>query len=340
MSAIDISVIVLTYNGRANLMRCLTALQRQRLEPGLRVEIMLADNASSDGSSEFAVAHFPDVRVVRFETNHGYTGGNNRAAALAGGDWLVFLNDDTEPDDDWLAALVRASRLHPATGLLTSRIVFMHDTETLDSAGDEVSRWGGAWKRGHGQPVSTAPVTEEVFGACGGAFMIRRTLFGSLGGFDEDFFLSHEDVDLSYRARLAGERCLYVADAIVAHAVSASLGRSSARSVYYGQRNLEWVFVKNTPAALLPIALPLHAVYLAAGAAYFLSIGHGRTFFRAKIDALRGIRRVLGARRRVQATRRLPAHAVWRLLSPGFLGVKLREKRADRRLARQSPPQP
>lgn len=336
MSAFDLSVIVLTYNGRANLTRCLTALQRQRLEPGLRVEILLADNASSDGSSDFARAQFPGVRVVRFETNHGYTGGNNRAAALAGGDWLVFLNDDTEPDEDWLAALVRASRRHPEIRLLTSRMVFMHDSATLDSAGDEVSRWGGAWKRGHGQPISTAPITEEVFGACGGAFMIRRALFESLGGFDEDFFLSHEDVDLSYRARLAGERCLYVADATVAHAVSASLGRSSERSVYYGQRNLEWVFIKNTPAALLPIALPLHAVYLAAAGAYFVSIGHGRTFVRAKIDALRGLPRVLGARRRVQAARQLSAAAVWRLLAPGFLGVKLREKRADRELARGS----
>ena len=96
----------------------------------------------------------------------------------------------------------------------------------------------------------------EVFGVCGAACLMPKRVFDELGGFDEDFFVSHEDVDLSYRARLLGYRCRYVADAVVRHHGSATIGRVSGFAIFHGQRNLEWLYVKNTPPSLLLTTLP------------------------------------------------------------------------------------
>src|SRR4029079_16822023 len=116
--------------------------------------------------------------------------------------------------------------------------------------GDSMLAAGGAFKRHHGASVDVARESTEVFGVCGAACLMPRAVFDELGGFDEDFFASHEDVDLSYRARLLGYRCRYVADAVVRHVGSATWGTVSATSVFYGQRNLEWAYVKNTPGRL------------------------------------------------------------------------------------------
>ena len=170
----------------------------------------------------------------------------------AHGEWLVFLNNDTVPDPRLARASVggacRASRVFADP---TSRLVFLHDPSIVDSAGDGYLRAGGAFKHGHGAPAESFADSREVFGACGGALMIRRDAFEALGGFDERFFMQYEDVDLSYRARLRGQRVWYAADAIVHHAGSGSLGTVTPAAVYYGQRNLEWTWIKNTPGRLL-----------------------------------------------------------------------------------------
>ena len=128
--------------------------------------------------------------------------------------------------------------------LVTSRIVYMHDPSVIDSAGDGAFRWGGAYKRLHGDRAENAAQPMEVFGVCGAACLMPKAVFDELGGFDDDFFASHEDVDLSYRARLRGYRCRYVPDAIVRHHGSATLGTISKFAVFHGQRNLEWVFLQ------------------------------------------------------------------------------------------------
>src|SRR6185436_15256691 len=155
----------------------------------------------------------------------------------------------------------------------------------------------------HGGPASVATVTEEVFGDCGAACLMSKRVFDELGGFDEDFFASHEDVDLSYRARLLGYRCLYVADAVVRHHGSATIGRVSDFAIFHGQRNLEWLYLKNTPASLLT-TLPGHVVYVAAAAVHFTRAGALGAFVRAKVAALAGLPKALRKRRQVQRTRR------------------------------------
>ncbi len=171
--------------------------------------------------------------------------------------------------------------------------------------------------------------TEDVFGACGAAFLIRRDLFEALGGFDDDFFMVYEDVDLSYRARLLGARCVYAPAAVARHAGSATIGAVSARQVFYGQRNLEWTWIKNTPARLLWRSWPGHVAYDLAGALSYARQGHLGAWTRGKLAALAGLPRMLRKRRAVQRARRVDPDALWRVMDTRWLAIKRREKTFD-----------
>jgi GT2 family glycosyltransferase len=326
----DVSVIVVTWNGRRYLEACLAAVAAQQ---DVDFETILVDNGSQDGTVDFVRARFPAVRLVALAGNRGFAAGNNAGAREARGRYLAFLNNDTAAEPGWLHAL-RGGLDEPAGfALVTSRIVYMHDPTIIDSAGDGVLRWGGAFKRYHGAPAHLADRSGEVFGVCGAACLMPRAVFEELGGFDEDFFASHEDVDLSYRARLRGYRCRYVAGAVVRHHGSATLGRVSRAAVFHGQRNLEWMYFKNSPAAVLARTLPGHLVYDAAAAVHFARIGMLGTFLRAKMAALAGARQVARKRAAVQRTRRVGAGAIWSCLERRWLSTKLREKRFDLRAA-------
>lgn len=323
----EVSVVILNYNGRQHLETCLGAVEAQEV---IAFECILVDNGSSDGSVSFVRERFPWVRLVELDHNTGFAAGNNRGAELATGRLLAFLNNDTRAESRWLKELCQGLDERRGVAFATSRIVYMHDPTIIDSAGDSVTRAGGAFKRGHGASIERYLDPQEVFGACGAAFVVPRAVFNEVGAFDEDFFLSHEDVDLSYRLQLRGYRCAYVPDSVVHHAVSATLGRVSDRSIYYGQRNLEWLYLKNTPFKLLLLSLPLHVVYVAAAAVYFTGMGKLSIFIAAKWAALKGFRHILSKRNAVQASRRASDATIWAGLEPRWLTVKVREKRFDR----------
>jgi len=327
----DVSVIIVTWNGRQYLDACLGAVVAQE---GVSAEIILVDNGSTDGTAALVRERFPGVRVVGLTENHGFAGGNNAGARAARGAFVAFLNNDTVVDAGWLRALRGGIDAGAGFLLTTSRIVYMHDAGIIDSTGDGLFRWGGAFKRHHGAPANAAPVSEEVFGVCGAACLMPKAVFEELGGFDEDFFASHEDVDLSYRARLRGYRCRYVADAIVRHHGSATLGTISAFAVSHAQRNLEWMYLKNTPAWLLVRTLPGHLLYNAVGAAYFARQGLLGTFLKAKVAALAGLPQVLRKRRMIQSTRTVSGRAIDVHLEKRWLAAKAREKRFDVGLAK------
>lgn len=317
------TVIVLNYNGRRWLSACLGALAGQRgAEP---FDVLVVDNGSTDGSAAVAREH-PRARVIETGSNLGFAAGNNAGAGEADGEWLVFLNNDTAPEPEWLASLMAEAGAHPEYDLVTSRIVFMDDPSVVDSAGDGYFRAGGAFKHGHGAAAAGYGESREVFGACGAAFMIRRAAFERLGGFDPRFFMNFEDVDLSYRARLAGLRVWYAASAVVRHAGSGSLGTVSAAAVYYGQRNLEWAWIKNTPAPLLWRTALSHAAYSFSGVAHYARIGRGWPAIRGKLAAVAALPGVLRDRARVQATRTAPTGAISELMEKNWARAKRREK--------------
>jgi len=325
----DVSVVIVTWNGRQHLETCLSAVEAQQ---DVSVETILVDNGSTDGTAEHVRTRHPWVKLVTLEENRGFAGGNNAGVREARGRFVAFLNNDTSADPRWLRALMSGVDEANGFALVTSRIVYMHDPDTIDSAGDGVLRWGGAFKRHHGEPASAAAVTQEVFGVCGAACMMPRAVFEEVGGFDEDFFASHEDVDLSYRARLRGYRCRYVADAVVRHVGSATLGTVSPFSVFHGQRNLEWMYFKDTPGSLLLRTLAGHVVYDLAAGVHFARMGMLRPYLRAKAAAVAGLPRMLRKRAAVQRARRVATSDIAPLLDTKWLATKLREKRFDAHL--------
>ncbi len=326
----EISIVIVTWNGRRFLDACLTAVS---LQEGVDAETILVDNGSADGTVDHVRARHPRVRVVALQENRGFAGGNNAGVRDARGRLVALLNNDTVPDRGWLRALRDGLDERTGFALATSRIVYMHDPSLIDSAGDGLLRWGGAFKHHHGAPAAEAGESGEVFGVSGAACLMPSAVFRELGGFDEDFFASHEDVDLSYRARLLGYRCRYVADAVVRHHGSATLGHASRLAVFHGQRNVEWMYLKNTPASLLVRTLPGHLVYNVAAAVHFARGGLLGTFLRAKLAALAGLPRMLRKRAAVQRTRRVGPAAIWPLLEARWLATKRREKRFDVGLA-------
>ena len=251
------SVIIPNWNGAHHLPTCLNSLRRQT-HPNF--EVIVVDNNSSDDSLELMEKEYPDVRVIPLQENRGYAGGVNTGIREAQGEIIVVLNNDTEADPHWLTELWAGLERHPETGSATSKILLFDEREVIHTAGDFYTVDGipgnrGVWQRDEGQ----FDQEENVFSACGGASAFRRSMLEELASkgqgeaahsqvFDEDFFAYCEDVDLGWRAQLAGYQCLYVPRAVIYHRLSATGGGKIAS--YYTGRNLLYILAKDYPASL------------------------------------------------------------------------------------------
>jgi GT2 family glycosyltransferase len=256
-AAIGASVIVVVYNSRAYLQPCLQSILE---DLGPHGELIVVDNGSTDGSADLVRSRFPNVQLIQAE-NIGYAGGNNRGVAVAQGEYLVFLNPDTVVHPGALAALLAPLAAQPEIGLTTACIVHLRQPDVINTCGLTMHYTGLTYCRGAGQPRAAYAQSSEVDSVSGAAFAIRRDLFEQLGGFDERFFMYVEDTDLSWRARLAGYSCLYVADAVVSHDYQPSF--SPAKS-FYLDRNRHLMLLKNlrrsTYQRMLPALLFAEAV--------------------------------------------------------------------------------
>jgi GT2 family glycosyltransferase/glycosyltransferase involved in cell wall biosynthesis len=211
------SIVIVNLNGRALLADCLDALVAQDY-PQDRVEIILVDNGSTDGSVPFVREAYPCVRVIEAGRNLGFAGGNNLGARVATGDYLALINNDAQADPHWLQALAEPLEAQPDVACTGSRILDQ-EGQTVDFVGSEMNLYGRALQIDEGLPVVPGAYNEprELLAPCGGAMMIRRDVFWEVGGFDEDYFAYFEDLDLGWRLWLYGHRVLFVPQAIVYH---------------------------------------------------------------------------------------------------------------------------
>ncbi len=259
-AAPTVQVVIVAYKSGATLQRCVDSLERQTFAD---FEVVVWDNGGGEAAMQPLRAG-PRLRTVVSDENLGFAAANNRAAALSRSRYIALLNPDAFAEPTWLARLVEAAESSGAEAVASLQLDD-GDPSLLDGAGDCMSIAGVPWRGGFGQPLSAAPAVRcEVFSACGAAALYRRDAFEGLGGFEERFFCYCEDVDLGFRLRLSGGRCLLEPGAVVRHMGGASSGgRGSDFAEYHGTRNRLWTFLRNMPLWLMPIALPAHLLTVA-----------------------------------------------------------------------------
>jgi GT2 family glycosyltransferase len=311
-----VGVIIVNYNSGAMLRRCLEALGRQTFRD---FSIIIVDNGSADGSID-DIAGFPGISIIRPGRNLGFAAANNLAAGHAtDSEWLLLLNPDAFVEEHCLEHLVQTATTSPDFAMFQARLVNEADRSLLDGIGDVYHVSGLHWRQAHMRPATPQDdEPREIFSPCAAAAMYRREVFAAAGGFDEDFFCYAEDVDLGFRLRLSGHRALYVPGAVAYHVGSGTTGRRSDFSVYYGQRNLVWTYAKNMPASLLLLYALFHFAINIAMVAALAMRGQGMVALRAKIDAFRGLRKILKKRRAVQATRRVTVASLLSAMAKGW----------------------
>lgn len=282
-----ISIITIDYNELDNLKRSLPSFQAQTYP---NYELIVIDNGSIDGSPDYVRAHFPDVTVIPAGGNLGFSGANNLGAHHAHGDYLVFINPDTTVAPDWLDGLLAALQ-DPTVGMATSKILIMSQPDKINTCANDVQYTGYGYLRGWMQDASTMDEPQDVFAVSGAAFMIRKQLFEDLGGFDDNFNPIYvEDTDLSWRAQLAGYRCVYVPSSVVYHDYTMGFG---PEKFFRLERNRHQMLLKNYDWRTYALLLP--AVLLAEVVAWGYATLRGGAHVRAKLRSYGWLRRNFGA---------------------------------------------
>lgn len=312
-----ISIIIVNFNGLRFLEPCLSSISRQTYT---RFEIIFVDNGSSDTSVDFVREHYPSAVIIETGKNTGFAGGTNAGIRRAAGEYLLTLNNDTVLDPRFLEEIQKPLQDDPLTGSCGSKMLLPDGR--INSTAICFSRSGAAWDRGMDEPdTGQYDCAEEVFGACAGAALYRRSMLDEIGLLDEDFFLFLEDVDLAFRARLAGWKCRYVPTARVVHVHGGTSGTGSDMAVYYGNRNLLWYIVKDFPARMLFLSLPWIVGRTCAEIPFYLLQGKGRVIFRAKIAMFRGLYGMI--QKRDTILRKVPDREIRKWISPAHFPKKI-----------------
>jgi GT2 family glycosyltransferase len=317
----EISVIVLNWNGKHFLEACLTSLRKQTFRD---FEVILVDNGSSDGSTDYVRTNFPEVRLLALPENLGFCGGNLAGWKETRGELVVLLNNDTEAHPEWLEQLHQACLEFPAAGHFASKMMMFDERTKIDNCGFAVTSAGFTIDLGRNE--QDGPQWQEarsVFGACGGAAAYRRRMLEDIGFLDTDFFMTYEDTDIAFRGQLAGYECRFVPRAIVYHRYRATMTKYPARQAFFSQRNIEYVYFKNLPTDLLLKNLPQRLLYEAGAGFFFFRQGVGGAFVRAKLDAARHLPEILRKRQQIQSKRKLSSRELQARMYTDWLGPKV-----------------
>lgn len=304
-----VAIVVPNWNGADYIASCLRSIESQ----SLKADIIVVDNGSVDGSVGLLEKEFPKITLLKNNKNYGFSGGVNRGIEQAidmDADYVALFNNDALADKNWLKELVTCLQENPKTAIATCKFLDSKG-KSFDSTGDIYTTWGLSYPRGRGEPVSsTYDKHTLVFGASGGASLYRTSLFKEIGLFDKEFFAYFEDVDISFRAQLAGWQVRYVPSALAYHQISATTGKIKGFGTYHTLKNLPLLLWKNVPARLLPTILPR---FLLAYTMFLFSAlirGQGWFAFKGVLVSLWWLPKKLVQRRKIQSTRKVDAQYI------------------------------
>ncbi len=243
--------VIPNFNGEKYLKKAVDSLINQTVE----CKIVVVDNYSTDGSLKVLSNYKNRIEVINLDSNTGFTGGVNAGIRVAldnRADFVALFNNDAVAENNWIKNLVSRFEQQAELGIITSKIMSI-DKKYFDSTGDFYTSWGMPFPRGRNEAVSNKyDDSKMVFSASGCASLYRSEVFSNIGLFDDDFFAYFEDVDISYRAQLAGIKIGYEPSAIVWHRIGSTSSKISGFGAYQTAKNLPLLFIKNTPLSLIP----------------------------------------------------------------------------------------
>lgn len=248
------SIVILSYNSREDLEECIPSLMSQTYQD---FEIIVVDNASTDGSEEFIRTNYPMIKVVQTGKNLGYPAGNNAGFEVAEGEYIAVVNPDTVADPQWLAELIKPLERDHTIAATTSKILIYYQKDRINTCASTSHLTGLTFCRGLNKSVDEFNNFQAVGAVSGCSFAIRRDVLKYINGFDPDFFLYMEDADLSWRIRFAGGKILYVPESIIYHKFNLSI---APWKEFYLERNRYLILLKNLDTKTLLLLTPALAI--------------------------------------------------------------------------------
>lgn len=304
------SIILLSYNSLDDLAECIPSIIDQSYE---NYEIIIMDNSPTDECVEFVKSNYPSIKCIKTGSNLGYSGGNNNGQKYASGEYIVFMNPDTVADRDWLTNLIKPFETDREVSLTTSKVLMYGDKSRINACGIHTYFTGLGFCRGLNMPSTKYSKPEEVSSVSGCSFAIRSEAFNKLNGFDPDFFLYIEDVDLSWRARLYGYKIMFVPDSILYHKFKLTL---EPWKEYYLERNRQILLLKNYSLRMLLFTSP--ALIVTEIITWGHAIIHGMPFIKNKAQSylwlFTHIGHILDKRHLIQNNRKIDDRDFFRLL--------------------------
>ncbi|MBP2046656.1 glycosyltransferase family 2 protein [Methanobacterium aggregans] len=269
----QLTVIIPNYNGRHFLEKCLESIEKEL------AEVIIVDNSSSDGSVEYITEHHPDFTLIKNQENLGFAVAVNQGIQASKTDYVFLLNNDTELEKNCISKLVKCIESDENIFAVSSKMIQFENRDLMDDAGDAYTILGWTKKVGNGRSANNYNEKKEVFSACAGAALYRRSILKEIGYFDENFFAYLEDVDISYRASIHGYKSIYCPEAVVYHHGSGTSGsKHNAFKVKISARNNVYLPYKNMPWP----QLALNLIFLLLGYfikyLFFLRKGYGRDY--------------------------------------------------------------
>lgn len=285
----DLTVIIPNFNGKHFLKECFDSLKVQNYS----FKVIIIDNASEDGSAGYISDNYPEFTLIRNAENMGFAVAANQGIKASNTDYVFLLNNDVVLEMNCIFYLLECIKKDVNLFAVASKMVQYQDRIMIDDAGDEYTLLGWTKKVGNGKSIELFQSEREIFSACAGAALYRKSVFDVIGYFDENFFAYMEDVDISYRARIHGYKCLYCPKALVYHVGSATSGsKYNTFKIRLTARNNVFVPYKNMPWPQLGLNLVFLILGFLIKYIFFLKKGYGKDYLNGLNEGLTSLDKI------------------------------------------------
>ena len=276
METIQVSIIIPNFNGKQYLKDCLNSIKKQNFS---LYEVIIIDNGSTDESVEYIKDNYDEFTLIQNRENLGFATAVNQGIKASNAEYVFLLNNDTELEVECVSNLLNCIDKDETIFAVSSKMIQNQNRNLIDDAGDEYTILGFTQKVGNNRSTEFYQRKREIFSACAGAAIYRRNIFEIIGYFDENFFAYMEDLDISYRARIYGFKCVYCPEAVVYHHVSATSGsKYNTFKIRLAARNNVYVPYKNMPWPQLILNLLFLILGFLIKYMVFLKKGHGNDY--------------------------------------------------------------